>query len=696
MSEYSFHHFNLETDKDNILWLTFDREGKSTNSMSREVFVELDQILDIIEQQPPRGVVILSGKSNGFIAGADISQFIDLQSPEEVFEYCRKAQIIFDKISRLKMPTVAMINGFSMGGGTELALACRYRVAEEGPKTMIGLPEIQLGIQPGWGGTVRLPLLIGPIEAMKMILPGASYSAKKCAKLGIVDVAVPARHLKTAARNYVLTEPKPHEPGFFTSLLNANWLRPLVGKLLYRNLRAKHINPEHYPAPFEVVDHWVNIGVNNHDQSMIAEAKSIAKLMVSETARNLVRIFFLRDRMKGLSKKVAFNPTRIHVVGAGTMGGDIAAWCALQGFHVTLQDQTPERIAPAIKRAFQLYERKLKDPRLVAATMDRLQADIDGNGVANADVIIEAIFENLEAKQELFKSFEPKLKSGAILATNTSSLPLEDIASVLNSPGRLVGIHFFNPVSKMPLVEVVHGKSTLEETINKAMAFVGKIQRLPLPVVSHPGFLVNRILTPYFMEAFAIYQEKVPIEQVDQAAVNFGMPMGPLTLADAVGLDILYSASSTMARYFGGEVSPKLKEMVEAGNLGVKSGKGFYSYRNGKKIGSDKKVEMTPALKEITDRLILRMVNEAVACLHEGIVTDSDLLDAGMIFGTGFAPFRGGPIQYAKTRGVVEVVSTLEKFSKQYGERFKPYVGWDLLLETTGKLLTNGDSNAQT
>jgi 3-hydroxyacyl-CoA dehydrogenase/enoyl-CoA hydratase/3-hydroxybutyryl-CoA epimerase len=692
MSEYSFHHWKLETDRDNILWLTLDREGKSVNSLSREVFAELDQVLDIINQQSLRGLVLLSGKNKGFIAGADISEFTDLKTSDDAFELIRRAQVMTDRIAALKIPTVAMINGFCMGGGTELALSCRYRVAEESASTLIGLPEIQLGIQPGWGGTVRLPRLIGPIEAMKMILAGASYPAKKCAKIGIVDVAVPARHLRTAARDYILTEPKPKTPPLLATLLNVNWIRPWVGKLFYKNLRAAHVSREHYPAPFAVVDNWIKFNVDNHDEAMIAEAKSISNLMLTETARNLVRLFFLRDKMKGLAKNPSFKPKHIHVVGAGTMGGDIAAWSALQGFHVTLQDQVPERIAPAIKRAYELFTKKLKDPRLVAQVMDRLQPDVEGNGVTRADVIIEAIFENLEAKQALFKSFELKIKPGAILASNTSTLPLEDIASVLKNPANLVGIHFFNPVAKMQLVEVVRGKLTSDEVVNKALAFVGQIHRLPLPVTSFPGFLINRILMPYLMEAFLLYQEKVPMEQIDQAAVQFGMPMGPIALADVVGLDICYSAALTMGKYFGLEVPAKLKEMVDAKKLGVKSGQGFYQYRKGKKISSGKKEKVIS--KDITERLILRMVNEAVACLHEGIVADADLLDAGMIFGTGFAPFRGGPIQYAKNRGVTDVVASLEKLAHHYGDRFKPYPGWELLLETTGKLLTQEKSNA--
>lgn len=672
-----YNNFSVSTDEDGVLWLTVDRADQSVNSLSREVFDELEAIIADIAKQSPKAVIITSGKAKGFIAGADISQFTHLENEEEAYDLIRQAQVVLDKLEALSMPTVAMINGFCLGGGLELALACRYRVALDAPETRIGLPEIKLGIHPGWGGTVRLPKLIGPIEAMKMILPGSAYPAKKCKKLGIVDAAVPQRMLARAAKQLALKQPPRHKPSAVAMLPNVAFLRPLVAKLFYKGLKAKKVNKKHYPAPYAVIKNWVRDGAMGN--AMMNEARSIAKLMLTDTARNLVRIFFLQEQMKRLAKKTKFKPTHVHVIGAGTMGGDIAAWCAYKGLRVTLQDQSPEKIAPAIKRASKLYQKRCRKPRLIQAALDRLIPDPQGLGIAKADVIIEAVFEKLSVKHEIFKAVELAAKPDAILATNTSSIPLEEISTVLNDPTRLVGIHFFNPVAKMPLVEIVKGDKTSAQVADAAATFVGKISRLPLPVASRPGFLVNRVLMPYLMEATNLYEEGVSASAIDKAAVNFGMPMGPITLADKVGLDVCLSVAENLTQQFGGKIPEKLKALVAAGRLGVKSGRGFYEYKNGKRVKSSEK-STAPIADDVTDRMIMRMLNEAVACLSEGVVSDMDLLDAGMIFGTGFAPFLGGPMQYAKARGIDNVVATLEDLAEKHGDRFKSNAGWKTVL----------------
>lgn len=667
----AYQHWTLETDNDAILWLTLDRKGKSANSLSREVFDELDNIIQQIESEKPKAVILCSGKKKGFIAGADITQFIDLKTEEEAFELIRQAQLIFDRWERLPMPTVAMISGFCLGGGTEFVLACRYRIADDSSSTKLGLPEVKLGIHPGWGGTVRLPRLIGAPKAMSVMLTGSMLSARAAKRLGFVDAAVPHRQLKNAARYYALKNPKPHAPSYMEKQTNAAWMRPILSRIFYKKLQQK-IRKEHYPAPFAIVKNWLRDGAKG-DRAMENEAHSIAKLMITPQARNLVHVFFLQERLKGLGKGHEFEPKRVHVIGAGTMGGDIAAWCALKGFHVTLQDQTAEKIAPAIKRAFQLFKKKLKEPRLIQATMDRLQPDISGESVCSADIVIEAIFENLEVKQNLFKSIEPQLKPGALLATNTSSIPLAEISTVLKNPGNLVGIHFFNPVALMPLVEVVHGDGTSKEAVANALSFVGKIGKLPLPVLSHPGFLVNRVLMPYLMESMELLKEGVSPAAIDKAALAFGMPMGPVTLADKVGLDVCLSVAENLTSHLGGTVPERLKKIVAEGRLGVKSGRGFYNYKNGRPVpnttGSD-------APTDVIDRLILRMANEAIAVLSEKIVDDSDLLDAGMIFGTGFAPFRGGIMRYLESRGFDDAYASLNRLAQQHGDRFKPVSAW--------------------
>lgn len=669
----NYKHWKLETDQDNILWLTLDRADTKVNSLNREVFDEFDRVVDEIAAKNPAGVVLQSGKSTGFIAGADITQFTDLKDEKEAFELIRQAQLVLDKVEALKMPTLAIISGFCLGGGCETALACTYRIAEDIPSTRIGLPEVKLGIIPGWGGTVRMPKLIGAPQAMGIMLPGRALTARQAKKIGLVDAALPGRDLKRAAKQILLKRPAPYQPKGISRLSNESWARPWLGKMFEKKLREK-VDQNHYPAPYVIVDKWVKEGVGAN--SYIAEAQEIAKLMVTETSRNLVRVFFLQTQMKGLAKAAKFNGQHVHVIGAGTMGGDIAAWCAYKGFNVTLQDQAPERIAPAIKRAAKLYKKKLKVPRLVQEVMDRLQPDVHGYGVAKADLIIEAVFENLDVKRQLFKSLEDKCKPSAILATNTSSIPLDEINTALRRPERLIGIHFFNPVAKMPLVEIVYGLKTDPEITKLAQSFVGKLSKLPLPVKSSPGFLVNRALMPYLMEAVRLLEEGNAPQQIDMAAKQFGMPMGPIELADTVGLDVCLSVAKNLVAHYGGEVPVRLQQMVDSGYLGVKSGRGFYEYQNGKRVGGTEGTKSSP---DMVDRMILRMVNETVACLHEGIVEDQDLLDAGMIFGTGFAPFRGGPLNYAKTRGVKNVLDTLNRFTKEYGERFKPFMGWELL-----------------
>ena len=675
MTDYK--HWHVDKDDEGILWLTFDREGAAVNSLSREVFNELDDILNAQVKIPPKGMAIVSGKQKGFIAGADISQFVDLKTADEAFDLIRQAQIILDKLEAMPFPTVACIHGFCLGGGTELALACRYRIATDDPSTKIGLPEVNLGIHPGWGGTVRLPLLIGVVNAMKVMLTGRSFSGRAMLKMGAVDECVPLRELKRAARYYLLNQPSAHKPSWQQNLPAIPFLRQFMGNIFYSQLKKEKVIKAHYPAPYAIIRNWIRDGARGN--AMINEAKSIAELMVTDTARNLVRVFFLQSSMKNIAKGSRFAPKHVHVIGAGTMGGDIAAYCAYKGLYVTLQDQSPERIAPAIGRAYDLFKKKLKKPNLIQAAMDRLQPDVEGRGVARADLVIEAVFENLKVKQEIFTKVEALAKPTAILATNTSSIPLEDIASSLTAPERLVGIHFFNPVAKMMLVEVVRGAQTSESIVKDAARFVTHISRSPIAVKSSPGFLINRILMPYLMEAMNLLSEGYAPAVIDHAAVQFGMRMGPVTLADMVGLDICYSVAQELTQTFGGEVPTRLKEMVQAGYLGVKSGHGFYDYKNGKIVKSTES-PVARDLDVLQDRLILVMVNEAVACLDEQVVTDADTLDIGMIFGTGFAPFRGGPMNYAKTRGYAEILRILESLAKQYGERFEPHKGWHKFL----------------
>jgi 3-hydroxyacyl-CoA dehydrogenase/enoyl-CoA hydratase/3-hydroxybutyryl-CoA epimerase len=670
-----YHHWQLKQEE-NLLWLYFDRKNKSANTINPQVLDELSAILAETAQQQIKGLIIASNKKSGFIAGADIEQFTQAKNSEAALAFIRKGQEVFNQLAALAIPTVAMIKGFCVGGGLELALACRYRIAEDSAKTRLGLPEVLLGIHPGWGGSVRLPRLIGAPQAMDLILTGRTVDTKTAVSIGFVDVAVPERHLERAARFYAQTSPRPHRATALQSLSNHSLIRPLIAKLL-RNKVSQKARPEHYPAPYAAIANWEREGVDNQ-HAFVVEAESVSKLVVSDSAQNLVRDFFLRDRLKGLSKDIQFAAQHVHVVGAGTMGGDIAAWCALRGLHVTLQDREPKFIAPAIKRAYELFKKKLKTPRAIQEAMDRLMPDPNGLGVAQADVIIEAIFENLEAKQNLFKLLEAHAKPSAILATNTSSIPLDDINKALQNPGRLIGIHFFNPVAMMQLVEVVQGDGTRTDTLNNAIAFVKQLDKLPLPVRSKPGFLVNRILMPYLMEAVTMVDEGIPARDIDHAAKQFGMPMGPIELADTVGLDVCLAVAKESLKHFGGTIPAHLEKLVSDAKLGRKTGEGFYHYKNNKPV-KEKNHNIVVTTSDISDRLILRMLNESVACLREQVISDADLLDAGMIFGTGFAPFRGGPLHYAKTRGINNIVAQLEQFTAKYGARFTPDIEWEKL-----------------
>ncbi len=670
----TYKHWRLETDADRILWLYFDKQNESVNTIDRNVMEEFSNIMDVLSNDTQhKGVIIASGKKNGFIAGADISQFTQFKDIEEATGVLTQGQAILDKLEKLKIPSVAMIDGFCLGGGLELALACRYRVVEESSKTRLGLPEVKLGIHPGWGGTVRLLRLIGAQQGLNLVLSGHTVSGKAAAKLGFADVAVPKRQLIHAARYYIQKNPGAHEPTFLQSATNNKMIRQILGYFIRKELRKK-ANPSHYPAPYHALDNWELVGTDGQ-AAYDREAKSCGKLFFSETCQNLVRVFFLQDQLKSLAKETSFPIKRVHVIGAGTMGGDIAAWCALQGMTVTLQDLEPRFIAPAIKRAHALFKEKLKESYLVQKAMDQLIPDVKGNGISRADVIIEAVIEDLAVKQATFKKIEEEAKPEAILATNTSSIPIDEISTVLQQPGRLVGIHFFNPVAKMLLVEVVQSERTSRVVFEKALNFVRKIDRLPLPVKSSPGFLVNRILMPYLLESMELMNEGIPMTVIDKAMTNFGMPMGPITLADTVGLDVCLSVANYLGNYFKAPIPQRLIDLVSQRKLGRKTGEGFYKYdKRGKQIRNEESYDKP--LDSIANRLVLRMLNEAFSCLREGVVQNGDLLDAGMIFGTGFAPFRGGPIHYAKSQGIHELYQQFVKQQQAKGEKANAQV-WE-------------------
>lgn len=636
----TYKHWRLEREADGLAWLWFDKAGAGTNTLSTEAMEEFASVLAAFESTPPKGLIIASAKPAGFIAGADIEEFTRVDSADAARRLVERGWSLFNRLAAVRFPTLALIRGHCMGGGLELALACRYRVVVDEPGTRLALPEVMLGIVPGWGGMKRLPEVVGPALALDLMLTGKGVNAQRARKIGLADECVPPRVMENAARLLVVSGQAPRSLPWMLKLMNGP-LKAIVAKKAREQVATK-ARPEHYPAPYAILDIWAQYG-GNALAVPAGDPASLETIFRSPTARNLVRVFFLQERLKGFGKDSDFVPRHVHVVGAGVMGGDIAAVCALRGMTVTLQDQGVERIAPAIARAAKLYERKFRgDAKQVRFTLDRLVADPDGHGAARADVIIEAIFENLEVKRGLFADLERRARPDAVLATNTSSLRLEDIAQGLADPSRLVGIHFFNPVAMMPLVEVVRGAASDEEAVRRAAAFVRRIDKLPLPVASAPGFLVNAVLGPYMLEALRCVEEGIAPEVVDAAMLAFGMPMGPVELVDTVGLDIAVAAGKALTGAAEASAPARLLSLVAAGHLGKKSGQGYYAWDNGK----PRKAAAGPVPEGLAARIVAPLLNATRRCVEQGVVADADLADAGVIFGTGFAPFTGGPMNY--------------------------------------------------
>ncbi len=665
-------HWKLKTDADGIAWLIIDKQGASANTLSEDVIAELDDVLSTIEREVPKGLVIRSGKRSGFIAGADIGEFRDPAKANDIAARLTRAHAIIDRLDKLKLPTVAVIHGYCLGGGLEVALACDYRIAVE--NASLGFPEILLGLHPGLGGTVRLTRLINPLQAMTTMLTGKTIRARQAKAAGLVDAVTEERHVRAAANSAVTRQLKTARAGLSVAVLNLLPARKVLAARM-KSEAEKKAPAKHYPAPSALIDLWEKDG-GNRAAMQKDEIASFSRLLVTPTAQNLIRVFFLRENLKSFSDG-KWQGQRVHVIGAGAMGGDIAAWCAWHGFTVSLADMKVEPLAGAIKRAADLFKKIGRKGTDIRDALDRLIPDLKGNGVKTADLIIEAVPETLELKQKVYAGVEAGMRPDAILATNTSSIPLEELRKGLKRPERFLGLHFFNPVSRMQLVEVVSHDGVAADVLGAAHAFLGRIDRLPAPVKSAPGFLVNRALTPYLMEAFVMLDEGVKRETIDRAAEDFGMPMGPIELADQVGLDICLHVADVLRSSLKRPMpaTPKwLTDKVAKGELGRKTGKGMYDWKDGTAVKDHGAAAPSP---DMTDRLILPMVDVCVTCLREGVVADETTIDGAMIFATGFAPFRGGPMHYARSRGIADIVLALTRLAAKYGERFQPDPGWD-------------------
>ncbi len=669
-----FRHWQVQPGTDDIVVLILDRADAPVNAFSREVIDELGEIVERVSFDPPKGIVLASGKKD-FGLGADLDEFAGYARTGKVLDAIENGQRVFENLARLPCPTIAAIHGQCLGGATELALACDQRIASDDPDTKIGLPEVNLGIHPGWGGTARLPRLIGAPEALKLMLTGRSLSARAARSMGLVDATCKRDELIERATSRLRgRRERPFAQRAKAWATNLWPVRQVLAPVMRKQTAAK-ARPEHYPAPFALIEVWRK-GGDSIEERLKLEARSIARLAKTPTCANLMRVFFLQRQLKNLGADTDAGINHVHVVGAGVMGGDIAAWCALRGFDVTLQDREMQYIQPALDRASKLFEKRLKTPERIEPARKRLVADVEGKGIAEADLVIEAIFEDAEAKEALYRSTEPKMKDTALLATNTSSIPLDELRSAVDKSQRFLGLHYFNPVASMPLVEVVRHDQLDANIEKRALALCRKLGKLPLPVAGTPGFLVNRILMPYLLEAMRLYNEGVPGPVLDRVARKFGMPMGPMELADTIGLDVCASVGKELGPFLGLDIPPGMADRIDAKHRGKKDGEGFYKWEDGKPLKPEVPKDYV-APSDLEDRLILPMINEAVACLHDGVVDNADLADAGVIFGTGFAPFRGGPINYVRETGVDAVKARLEALANKHGDRFKPKPGWD-------------------
>ena len=641
-------HWRFEIDFEKLAWATFDQVGESTNTLGKETTTELGQIVDAAEDAARkgeiRGLIFLSGKEKAFIAGADIREFEDLTREKDVEDAVRQVTEIFDRIEAMSIPVIVGIHGYCLGGGLEFAMACHYRIATRDDATRLGLPEVKLGIIPGLNGTVRMLELAGPMAAMPAMLTGKMLRPGAARAMGIVDQLVPSTlELRWSCRKAALQKRKSKGASWTKKLMRQSPARGLLAGRM-RQETSKKVREEHYPAPFKLIELFERFG-GDRQRMKTAETRIFAPLMVSETSRNLRRVFKLSEMLKNEAPKDGVKPRRVHVIGAGTMGGDIAAWCVISGMEVSLQDVSQEAVDKALGKAKSLFKKRMKGKVEIDAAVARLYGDVKGEHISRADVVIEAIVEKLDIKQKVLSATEAQMKPEALLATNTSSLPIEQIAEGLSDPGRLIGIHFFNPVPQMPLVEVVKGPNSREEVVRQGCAFVTAINKFPLITKSTPGFLVNRVLAPYMFDAMRRVEDGQPKAKIDAAAEKFGMPMGPIELADTVGLDICAHVAEVL-----GNPAPEgseLSRLVKAGKTGKKSGEGFYVWDDGKAKKEKPEGGWDEAeLERLGKELVKPLIDECEKCLAEGVVSDADHVDAGVIFGTGFAPFRGGPLHY--------------------------------------------------
>lgn len=700
---------NLRIDLDGqgkaLLWL--DIPDRPYNVLNRQVLRDLDAALDRVgADQTVRLLAVLSGKDSGFLAGADLNEFATITSADQAMTVASTGQGLFEKLANLRVPTVAVIEGVCLGGGLELALACDYRVVVNRRGSQIGFPEIELGLLPAWGGTQRFPRTVGIERAVGVILQRQRVTARQALEWGLADRLVASRDEAVAALGqFVDGDVRPARKRRLEGGPLRTWRQRLlestsIGRsLLFRGVERimRRRVPDDMPAPWEALT-AMRLGITRGMPAGLAyEREAVGRLARTSACRNLMTLFFLieRARKDGLTAPAAqpVSIRRVGVVGAGTMGAGIAQLAAVKGFEVVVHEADERALAAAGRRLEDLFEKAVKNGVLSAddarQKLARIRKTVSFECFGEVDLAVEAVVEDPAKKKDIFKHLERVTRPDAILATNTSSLSVADMQGVLTDPGRLGGLHFFNPVHKMPLVEVVRGPKTADRTTAALVQWASDLGKTPVVMRDSPGFIVNRILFPYLNEAGMLVAEGMPVEQVDQIMRRFGMPMGPLELIDQVGADIAAHAARSMAPLFAGRIAPHaaLDGMCDRGWLGQKAGRGFYVYGAKKKAPN---AELATALGglsgdaappnraspdaavEARERMVLLMVNEAAACLAEGLGERAEVIDLAMVLGTGWAPHRGGPLRYADHRGPADIVAALARLRGKFGPRFEP------------------------
>jgi 3-hydroxyacyl-CoA dehydrogenase / enoyl-CoA hydratase / 3-hydroxybutyryl-CoA epimerase len=687
----------LEIEGDGVAWLVFDDPGARVNILSRTVLARLDELLGEMEAGVRAGriraVVVRSGKEGRFIAGADVNEIAAVTEASEAAAGAALGQAVFRRLDRLPVPTVAAVDGTCLGGGTELILACDARIASDRAETKIGLPEIRLGIIPGFGGTTRLPRLIGLSDALGMILTGKAVSSRKALRTGLISERLHVGVLYDRARALALElangAPLPRRR---RSLLKRALDRTRIGRRLVLRQARKQVLREtkgHYPAPLAALAVLRRSAKLPLDAALDIEAEAVGRLVATDVSKNLIHVFRLLEAAKkvGPPADLARPAGRVAVLGAGVMGGGIAQLLAYRGIDVRLKDINAEALSLGLSHARQMFERLVKRGRLdrrdAERHMDSIAPTLDYSGFGTVDVAIEAVVERLDVKQQVLLEAESSVRPGCVLATNTSSLSVTEMQSALQRPGDLVGMHFFNPVHRMPLVEVIRGEATSDDALATVVALARRLEKTPVIMRDGPGFLVNRVLAPYLNEAAWLLSEGATVGAVDRVLRRFGMPMGPLRLLDEVGLDVASHAGAVMHSAFGDRLAPPpaMTALAGTGLTGRKGGRGFYVYEADRERGVNADIydklglpshHSEPTSQDVLDRTLLTMVNEAARALEDGIVDTPGAVDLAMITGTGFPPFRGGLLRWADTLGTAAVLQRLEQLAAQHGARFEP------------------------